>query len=172
MPPTAFSRPLDFETIYRTYHKSVYNYIYGQLLHREATEDVAADVFVVVATHLKQYDPARGSLTAWIFTIARNLTLNYRRCAANRREESREELPEPFAEETPAADDSLRLPENIRTRRILARLSMEERRFLELRYVLELSNAQVGRIVGASAATVSQRYHRLLEKCRKIDRDA
>ena len=68
--------------------------------------------------------------------------------------------------------DSLRSPENIRAERILAKLSSEERRFLELRYVLGLSNEQIGRVTGTTAAAVSQKYHRLLAKCRKIDKDA
>ena len=88
MLPTRPSSPIDFEQIYRDYHKNVYNYIYGQILHREAAEDLTADVFVAVATHLGQFDPARGSLTAWIFTIARNLTQNYRLRASTRMEES------------------------------------------------------------------------------------
>ena len=46
MLPTRPSSPIDFEQIYRDYHKNVYNYIYGQILHREAAEDLTADVFV------------------------------------------------------------------------------------------------------------------------------
>ena len=114
MLPTRPSSPIDFEQIYRDYHKNVYNYIYGQLLHREAAEDLTADVFVAVATHLGQFDPARGSLTAWIFTIARNLTQNYRLRASTRMEESRENLPDMPAVPSKTVDDSLRSPENIR----------------------------------------------------------
>ena len=142
MLPTRPSSPIDFEQIYRDYHKNVYNYIYGQLLHREAAEDLTADVFVAVATHLGQFDPARGSLTAWIFTIARNLTQNYRLRASTRMEESRENLPDMPAVPSKTVDDSLRSPENIRAR-----------------------------VTGATAAAVSQKYHRLLTKCRKIDKD-
>ena len=39
MLPTRPLSPIDFEQIYRDYHKNVYNYIYGQILHREAAED-------------------------------------------------------------------------------------------------------------------------------------
>ena len=171
MLPTRPSSPIDFEQIYRDYHKNVYNYVYGQILHREAAEDLTADVFVAVATHLGQFDPTRGSLTAWIFTIARNLTQNYRLRASTRMEESRENLPDMPAVPSKTVDDSLRSPENIRAERILAKLSSEERRFLELRYVLGLSNEQIGRVTGTTAAAVSQKYHRLLAKCRKIDKD-
>ncbi|MBQ9366095.1 MAG: sigma-70 family RNA polymerase sigma factor [Schwartzia sp.] len=164
--------PRDFEAIYREYHKKVYNYIYGQILHREAAEDLAADVFVAVATHLSEFNPARGSLTAWIFTIAKHMTLNYRMRASNRLEESRGDMPDRSADEPSRRDDSLRAPENVRAERILAQLSHEERRFLELRYVLDLSNEQVGRVIGATPAAVSQKYCRILAKCRKIDKDA
>lgn len=170
MPLASPSCPSDLEAIYRDYYKSVYNYIYGQLLHHEVTEDLTADVFVALAAHLGQFDPARGSLSTWIFTIARNLTQNFRLKASTRLEESREKMPEGLAGETKDWDDSLRAPENIRTERILAKLSNEERRFLELRYVLGLSNEQVGRVVGKTAAAVSQRYCRILAKCRKLDK--
>ncbi len=171
MSPATISCPLDFESIYRKYHKRVYNYIYGQILQREAAEDLAADVFVAVATNLGRFDPTRGSFSIWLFTIARNLTQNYRLRASNRLEETREELPERFADPPKEQDESLHIPENARTERILTQLSNEERSFLEYRYVLDLSNEEIGRLIGTSAATVSQRYHRLLAKCRKIDRN-
>ena len=158
----------DFEKIYREYHRKVYNYVYWRVLQREAAEDLTADVFVAVAVNLDKFDSSRGSLDGWIFTIARNLIKNYRIRAANRLEESRKDVPERPSEDW-KPDDSLRAPENIRAERILARLSEEERRFLELRYALGLSNEQVGRISGMTDSTVSQRYHRLLEKCRRID---
>lgn len=170
MLPTRPSSPIDFEQIYRDYHKNVYNYIYGQILHREAAEDLTADVFVAVATHLGQFDPARGSLTAWIFTIARNLTLNYLMRSSTRLEEVREKLPEKSAPALSTWDDSLRSPESLRAEHILEQLSVEKRRFLELRYVLGLSNEEIGRIAGTTATAVSQRYHRLLAKCRKLDK--
>ncbi len=170
MLPTRLSSPIDFEQIYRDYHKNVYNYIYGQILHRETAEDLTADVFVAVATHLGQFDPARGSLTAWIFTIARNLTLNYLMRSSTRLEEVREELPEKSAPALSTWDDSLRSPESLRAEHILEQLSVEKRRFLELRYVLGLSNEEIGRIAGTTATAVSQRYHRLLAKCRKLDK--
>jgi RNA polymerase sigma-70 factor (ECF subfamily) len=161
---------LDFETIYREYYGRVYNYVYGQVLHREAAEDLTADVFVVAAANLGRFDPARGKLAPWLFTIARNLTLNYQMRFSTRLEESCGEVPEKLESAPSTRDDSLRAPESLRAEHILERLSMEERRFLELRYMLELSNEEIGRIVGTTSAAVSQRYHRLLAKCRKLDK--
>lgn len=169
MPPDKSSCPMDFETVYRKYHKSVFNYIYGRVLHRETAEDLAADVFLAVFANLARFDPALGSLPAWLFTIARNLTHNYRLRASTRLEESCGDLPERLSGAPEKRGDSLRSPENIRAERILEKLSDEERDFLELRYALGLSNEEIGGISGVSATAVSQRYHRLLAKCRKLD---
>ena len=78
-------------------------------------------------------------------------------------------LPEKAAPAPSTWDDSLRSPESLRAEHILEQLSVEERRFLEFRYVLGLSNEEIGRIAGTTATAVSQRYHRLLAKCRKLD---
>ena len=169
MPLGKSSCPMDFETVYRKYHKSVFNYIYGRVLHRETAEDLAADVFLAVAANLARFNPTRGSLTTWLVTIARNLTQNYRLRASTRLEESCWDLPERLSDAPEKRGDSLRSPDNIRVERILEKLSDEERDFLELRYALGLSNEEIGGISGVSADAVSQRYHRLLAKCRKLD---
>lgn len=167
---SASSCPPDFESIYREYHRRVYNYVYGQVLQREAAEDLTADVFVVVAVNLERFDPARGEFAPWLFTIARNLTLNYLMRSSTRLEESCGEVPEKAASAPGTRDDSLHAPESLRADHILEQLSVEERRFLELRYVLGLSNEEIGRVAGTTSDAVSQRYHRLLAKCRKLDK--
>ena len=163
--------PLDLASIYRAYHKGVYNYIYARILRREVAEDLTADVFVAAAAHLGRFALGEDGIAPWLFTVARNVTLNYRMRASTRWEETRETLPERAAPEESARDDSLRAPDSIRAERILSRLSDAERDFLELRYAFGLSNGEVGARLGLSPAAVSQRYHRLLEKCRKLDEE-
>ena len=168
--PLGTSR-MDLETIYREYHKSIYNYIYAQILRREAAEDLTADVFVAAGANLHRFVSNRGGVAPWLFRIARHLVLNYRFRASTRLEESRAKLPERVAPEAKAWDDSLREPDSLRAERILRALSDEERDFLELRYAMGLSNEEIAKRENISAAAVSQRYHRLLAKCRRIDKE-
>ena len=62
----------------------------------------------------------------------------------------------------------LKNPDNQRIFAILCKLSEDEREFLELRYALELSNREIGRLLNISEKAVSERYRRLLEKCRRL----
>ena len=52
--------------------------------------------------------------------------------------------------------------------RVLVKLSEDEREFIDLRYQMELSNPQIADIMGISPKAVSERYRRLLGKCRRI----
>ena len=52
--------------------------------------------------------------------------------------------------------------------RLYARLSPEERDFLNLRYVMELKDKEIASLLGLPEKTVNKRYQRLLAKCRSF----
>ena len=51
---------------------------------------------------------------------------------------------------------------------LYARLTREEREFLDLRYVMGLTDKEVGALYGLEPKTVNKRCQRLLRRCRKI----
>lgn len=162
----------DFENIYRQYYQRIYNYTYGQLLRREAAEDVASDVFFAVWKNLGSFDPERGNISSWLFTIAHNVIENYRQKAYSRHEVSMEEPPENLAQGLKWAEGeegTIENPIGHRAYRILKKLTEEERHFLSLRYGMCLTHEEIAALLGMSAPAVRQRYSRLLAKCRRID---
>ena len=44
--------------------------------NRESCEDIAQEVFLTAYTKLTSFDPARSSFSTWLFTIARNKSIN------------------------------------------------------------------------------------------------
>lgn len=64
--------------------------------------------------------------------------------------------------------DSLKYVENRELFNILCRLTDAEKDFLGLRYGLEMSNDEIAKIMNITPKAVSDRYARLLNKCRRI----
>ena len=161
---------VDGEAVYLAYYERVYNYIYSRLLQRETAEDLTADVFVAMLLHLNDFSGPEDGIVPWLCRIAHNTVVDYHKKARVCREISVSQVPEtpdPGAGKT-EGDDSLESPDSFMAEKILRTLSAEEREFLGLRYGLELSGLEIADIKGISVNAVNLRYHRLLEKCRRI----
>lgn len=160
-----------FESFYRAYGKRVYNYVYGTLLTRESAEDVTADVFIALWEHMERFQRQEDIVRPWLFAVARNMTLNWRKKAGVLREILQEEVPEESTNrlDWPGKDRSLSFPDDVRTEHILQNLSQEERELLSMRYGFALTNAEIAGIKDVSENAVKLRFFRLLAKCRKLE---
>jgi RNA polymerase sigma-70 factor (ECF subfamily) len=65
-----------FRFIVETYERPIVRMIRNMLNNRESYEDIAQDVFFTAYRKLASFDPAQGSFSAWLFTIARNKSIN------------------------------------------------------------------------------------------------
>ena len=154
-----------FEALYEAYYDRIYRYAYTILLNRENAEDVVEDTFMAAYAAYDGYDPSRASPGIWLTRIAHNKTVNLVRSAAYRREA---ELPEGEDRADPSRGFTARVEDSDTVLRLYARLTRAEREFLDLRYVMELSDAEVGALLDLPVKTVNKRYQRLLEKCRGL----
>jgi RNA polymerase sigma-70 factor, ECF subfamily len=64
-----------FETLMRKYFPRLLNFIYRYVNDREIAEDITQEVFIRVYKSGPQYKP-QSKFQTWVFTIARNLSLN------------------------------------------------------------------------------------------------
>lgn len=155
----------DFEDIYREQFDRVYKYVYTLFLNREDAEDVVQETFISAYRRYDSFDPARGSIGAWLCRIAHNKAIDQLRSPAFR---LRAEWPETerFGEENQSNERLSEVNETILF--LYDRLTEEERELLNMRYVLDLKNAEVADILGLKENTLNKRYQRLLQKCLKI----
>ena len=155
----------DFEQVYLDNYSYVYNYVYMRLLHRENTEDIVSTVFVKAMQHYDSYNPQKAGIRTWLCTIARNTITDFYRLKSNQNFLDIDDITEPGVE------DEYNLLEDANNQmlfQILSHLSDSERELLNLRYKQELSNEEIGAILNTSPKAVSERYRRLLMKCRTI----
>ena len=160
--PTADAE--SFASLYERTFPRVYGYVASLLRDRSAAEDVTAQAFERAYRKRRSYRPARGSVEAWLFGIARNAALDELR----RRRRRAAVVAEPEDSVLPAldeqADHALRR-ELVRT--ALAQLSGPERDLVALKFAGGLSNAEIARVLGTSESNAGTRLHRTMTKLRE-----
>ncbi len=162
------------ERLVRCYQDQLYNYAFRLLRNPMDAQEVAQDAFVQAIKALTlRYDEDRCShlaLRPWLFRITRNLAYNRCRKRARIKEEplgigsngdspvlARAVHPRPglpFSRENEALDDALE------------RLGPESRELVVLRFIEEMSYADIAAIAGTSEAAVRGKVFRALGKLR------
>ena len=126
-------------------------------------EECAQDVMATLWHKAHLFDPARGSVATWVFTIARNRKIDLLR---KQRRPEPEDLPwGPEAE--PAQDDALALQqESENLRRALAELPDAQRELIERAYFGDLSHSEIAAETGLPLGTIKSRIRLALERLR------
>lgn len=162
--PQIIGKP-PFAEVYESCYEYVYNMAFMRLLRREDAEDVTETAFLRAMAAYEGFDPARASVTTWLYRIAMNALndhLNRRRREQMQPLESAEDVGMEDAELATLTDGAAQtlLP-------ILRRLTDDERMLLTLRYRLELTATEIGEMLSIPARTAQKRLERVLQKCRR-----
>ena len=152
-----------FSAVYDRYQGPIYRFVLHMSGNSATAEEVTQEVFMTLITNPKSYDSSKGSLAAYMFGIARNLT---RRCIAD----SRLDLPlddhlleaednEPASSLDIFAElNNADLLESLRNA-VLA-LPESYREVVVLCDLQELNYDRVAELLGCPAGTVASRLHR------------
>ena len=164
-------RTAQFEAIYRAHLRRVLNYVRYRVPGAAVAEDVTADIFTSVFQSLDRYDAGQGSLTSWLFTIAR------RRLADHFRRMGRAlgDLPLDAALDRPDETDvqatvtkSMELERVVRS---IGLLSERDREVIALRIGAELSSNDVAARLGMTRTNVDVSLHRALKRLKSLVTD-
>ena len=138
-------------------------------------EEVVAEAFAQVWRSAAGFDPARGSVAAWIATISRTRALDLVRSRKRRArvvEEAAVMSDEGeslvFAPSVESADRSAELTEaSAIVRKSLSDLPTEQRRVIELAYFGGLSQSEIAERLSQPLGTVKTRMRSGMEKLRQ-----
>lgn len=128
---------------------------------RSEAEEVVQDVFLQIWNARLRYDERRGKFTTWLFTIARNRSLDRLRRRASRPAGDPELMSELVSDETPLGR-AIDGQQQRSVRAALAQLSPAQRLAIELSYFRGLSHSEIARETGESIGTVKSRTSRAL----------
>jgi RNA polymerase sigma-70 factor (ECF subfamily) len=162
--------------LYDRYQGAIYRYVLRMSGSEAIAEDVTQDVFMALMRDAAQYNPARGSLLAYLYGMARYRVL--RRLERDRqfvsimdereRPESDEQLvsqDDPFAQLT--RDEIIKI-----VRQAILALPAHYREVIILCNLQEMSYDEAAEVIGCPVGTVRSRLHRaramLIEKLRAL----
>lgn len=158
-----------FEQLAGRWDRRVFGFLAKACGSLEAAEDLRQEVFLRLYRHGGRYDP-RYPFTTWLFRIAANVLSTWRAKQARARERGDGQTGHPgleFADESPNPRERLAAGETrAAIREALAGLEVEERELLLLRFDLELSYPEIGRLKQMPETTVKSRVYKLLERLR------
>ncbi|MHC4535009.1 MAG: RNA polymerase sigma factor [Planctomycetota bacterium] len=152
-----------FRLIVERYERPIFRMIRNIINNRESCEDIAQDVFFTAYRKLASFDPARSNFSTWLFTIARNKSINAMR---KKRPVSMSELPHNSDAHTPSDE----LAEREFFDKLDAGLetlpSAQKRAFVLVEFE-NLSYAETAQIEGVRIGTIKSRINRAKKKLAK-----
>lgn len=151
-----------FGELYARYVKKMYSYIFHRTGNTQDAEDLTAKVFSRAYSHIGNYVDRGLPFQAWLYRIAHNLVANWHRDQARRKiialddyvaHSLQSEAPERLAEDQEERDQLLAA---------VRRLPEERQQLLLLKFIEQLSNAEIGQIMERTEGAIKSLYHRTL----------
>jgi len=157
---SGFTEPQEISVLYDRYAPELYRYIYHRLGANHLAEDLTAEVFVRVLGLKRAPDEWR----AYLYRIAHNLVIDSLRKHPHILEEADESIADDRndpVERAEVADEQRHL------RQAIARLTPEQQQVVVLKFIEEMSNAEVARILDKPEGAVKALQHRALTNLRE-----
>ena len=160
--------PEAFGQLYQHYVARIYNYHYRHTGNVHEAEDLTSRTFFRALRSIAGYRDYGYSFQAWLFKIAHNLVVNLYRDQSRRPSISLDDA-------SPQELQDMSFGERLETweeKRLLSRaieaLPEERKTLLLLKFVEQMSNAQVAVVLGKSEGAVKALYHRTLLSLRQM----
>jgi RNA polymerase sigma-70 factor, ECF subfamily len=158
-----------FSRLFGHYAPQLKAYLLRSGLEPASAEEIAQEVMLAVWRKASQFDPARATASAWIFSIASNLRIDaFRRSrvALLNGDPSDEPAPTPLSDALLDAEDMAR-----RVHDAIGTLPPEQLATLQLAFFEDRSHAEIQALLSIPLGTIKSRLRMALAKLRVVLRD-
>jgi RNA polymerase sigma-70 factor (ECF subfamily) len=146
------------EDIYNNYKKPIFNYFYRSTLSSHTAEELTQDTFLRAFRYFSSFR-GESSIKTWLFKIAHNTCANYFKKCSSIKEENIDDF-----DTTDSVDAFSKSNERIMVRKILQKLSEEERTLIILRDLNDLTYSEIASVMDFTEGQVKIGLHRA-RKC-------
>ena len=153
-----------FAFLYDRYIQKIYRFVYYKVFDKEAAEDIVSEAFIKAFDRINTYDPGKGSLSSWLYRIARNAVIDYyrgRKETANIEDAFGLGFDERLAEKLDAKESFEKIAAYLET------LSPKQREIIILRIWEELPYKEIAEIVGGSEGSAKMMFLRSIKEIRE-----
>lgn len=154
-----------FAELYELYFEKIYRFVYFRVSHKEVAEDLTAETFIKAWRRLKEIEAA-SAFNAWLYQIARNSVIDYYRSRKS-------------SVDLVSLENVLEYEDNIIDRTDLAfkqkdfllalkKLTSDQQLVIKLKFLDELDNQEIARLLDKSEGTVRVIQHRAVNELKKL----
>jgi RNA polymerase sigma-70 factor, ECF subfamily len=155
-----------FAQLYDAYVERVYRYIYFRTSEDAATEDLVSQVFLKAWENLGRYKVGGSPFIAWLYTIARNLVIDYYR--ATKKDVLPLEAAVALPSDRESPDEEAQLHFDLEAMRdALQFLTGDQQQVLILKFIAGLPNENIARIMNKREGTIRGLQMRALQTLSK-----
>lgn len=155
-----------WDELYSLHHAAIHRYVRFRVSDISAAEDLAADVFLEAVRGIGRYGYRGVAFRAWLYRIAHNLTVDFRRRQAAR--QLHENNDDVAASQVPDADFAPGVDRARDIRTALAQLTDEQQQVVILRFFEGLSLEETAVATGRKPGAIKSLQHRAIERLRII----
>jgi RNA polymerase sigma-70 factor, ECF subfamily len=148
----------EFHRLYEAHRAAVHAYFTGRTADRQAAADLMQDVFLRVWQHLDQLtDLPEDRQRAWIFTVARNLSIDAHRHQHTQAGTEQALAREPVRPPPPASAQVISAERVAIVGEAIRRLPEQQRVTLAMAAAGEMTSTEIATALGVPAGTVRYR---------------
>jgi RNA polymerase sigma-70 factor (ECF subfamily) len=156
----AKQNPSAFASLYDLYIQPIYRYLYSRVENAQEAQDLTTQTFLSAMEALPRYHH-KGYFSAWLFAIARSKVIDYFR---KRQRETDLDAPEEEADDPDLLAQVIQSQELQRLTELISSLKEADRELIRLRYVADLSFAEMSVLLGKREDAVKKALYRLLAR--------
>ncbi|OGO41826.1 MAG: hypothetical protein A2Z04_02425 [Chloroflexi bacterium RBG_16_57_9] len=150
-----------FGELYDRYVDRIYNYFYHRTGNHHDAEDLTAHTFYKALAHIASYTDRGVPFSAWLYRIAHNLVANWHRDQSRRQTTILDDGTPAGGKTAPDHLTSQREEQQVLNEAI-RRLPPDRQQLLILKFTDEMSNAEIGKLMGRTEGAIKSLYHRTL----------
>lgn len=147
--------------LWKMHTPKLFGYLINTLKDKTVAEDVLQNTWLKAIEALPRFQEQGKGIAGWLFAIAKN------ECRGHWRKSGRETSFNPLLHDV-STDDHKNIEDVLQVEHILAFLSEDDREILRLRYIADLSFADIAQALSITSIAARVRLHRAQARAQKI----